>query len=246
MTARKRVAADAVEPDPKDAAELADAAPRKRPARARRTSRATSHKALDGSTLGGAAGAATAAGPSDTGDTTPSTQTTPDTIPDGPRGSLDLLLIRHADAGDPATWEGDDDQRPLSRKGRRQARRLGSLLADLDIAPDRILSSPKVRAWDTARRIGRRVKVSPVEDGRLSESFGLDQLAAIVAELDRGATSVALVGHDPDFSLLLSSLVGANLVMRKGALARVELAAGLVEPGAGSLRWLLPPEAVPA
>ena len=55
---------------------------------------------------------------------------------------------------------------------------------------------------------------------------------------------VVLVGHDPDFTHLVSWLVGASVTMRKGALARVDLADRTVSAGRGSLRWLLPPDAV--
>jgi len=66
---------------------------------------------------------------------------------------LSLLLIRHADAGDSATWEGDDAVRPLSRKGRRQSKRLGALLDDLGVRPDVLLTSPRVRAAETAKLV---------------------------------------------------------------------------------------------
>ena len=50
-----------------------------------------------------------------------------------------------------------------------------------------------------------------------------------------------LVGHDPDFSELLGTLCAAEVPMRKGALARVEIGSAL-RPGAGVLRWLVPPD----
>src|SRR5438105_2616987 len=85
--------------------------------------------------------------------------------------SLAVYLLRHADAGDPMAWKGDDWDRPLSRKGRRQARRLGSLLDDLGVRPDAIVSSPRLRAIDTAKRVGRRVRVTPMTDDRLAGGF---------------------------------------------------------------------------
>ena len=50
-----------------------------------------------------------------------------------------------------------------------------------------------------------------------------------------------LVGHDPDFSELVSELVGAPIAMRKGTLARIDVERPL-EPGGGELCWLLPPD----
>ena len=66
---------------------------------------------------------------------------------------IQLHLLRHAHAGDPMKWSGPDDVRPLSEKGRLQAERLGLLLADAAFEPDAILSSPKLRALDTARLV---------------------------------------------------------------------------------------------
>ena len=60
------------------------------------------------------------------------------------------LPSRHADAGDPAKWDGPDSQRPLSGKGRKQAERLGAFLDAHGIEPDAIVSSPRLRAQETA------------------------------------------------------------------------------------------------
>ena len=62
-------------------------------------------------------------------------------------------LLRHAHAGDPERWTDDDSLRPLSEKGRRQCERLGRLLAGLDEAPDLFITSPKVRAVQTAELV---------------------------------------------------------------------------------------------
>jgi phosphohistidine phosphatase len=158
---------------------------------------------------------------------------------------LELYLLRHADAGDPATWTGDDAERPLSSKGRRQAKRLGRLLKDLDARPDAVLTSPKRRASETARLVARSIGAQPSIDERLSVDFGGRELAAIVAGLEPKIRGVMLVGHDPDFSAVLSWLAGCDLEMRKGALARIDLPDREVGAGRGSLRWLLPPDAVP-
>jgi phosphohistidine phosphatase len=164
--------------------------------------------------------------------------------PPNPR-SLTLLFIRHADAGDAATWPGDDAARPLSKKGRRQAKRLGDLLDRLRVRPDAILTSPRVRAADTAKIVGRRVGRDSTVDDRLDAGFDAKGLAALVAEVAPAASTVAIVGHDPDFSTLASWLVDAPLSMSKGALARIELPERTVGPGKGTLRWLLPPDAIP-
>jgi len=65
---------------------------------------------------------------------------------------MQLLLIRHADAGtrDPTLW-ADDRQRPLTEKGRRGHRRVAKRLKRRGLAPSVVLSSPWLRAWQTAQ-----------------------------------------------------------------------------------------------
>jgi phosphohistidine phosphatase len=157
---------------------------------------------------------------------------------------LQLYLLRHADAGDPMAWPGDDDERPLSAKGRRQARRLGSLLADIGWRPDVILTSPKVRAADTARLVGRAVDVKPDADDRLASAFELGDIGSLLAAHPE-ARRVVLVGHDPDFSAVASTLTGAAIELRKGAIARIDLTDTRPAAGQGALRWLIPPGVVP-
>jgi phosphohistidine phosphatase len=158
---------------------------------------------------------------------------------------ISLCFLRHGDAGDPTAWEDDDAERPLSKKGRRQSKRLGRLLADLDMRPDLILTSPKVRSAETARLVGRLVGRKPAVDERLAFGFGESDLAGLVSGLGQEVLSVMLVGHDPDFSSTVSWLVGGSLTLRKGALALVVLPDREVAAGRGVLRWLLPPDAIP-
>jgi phosphohistidine phosphatase len=154
-----------------------------------------------------------------------------------------LYLVRHAHAGNSAAWAGDDAERPLSTRGKDQAKRLGKLLAERGVVPDTIVSSPKVRARQTANIVGDALGVGVANDERLAEEFDLDALASIMAGV--GGTSLMLVGHDPDFSEMLATLAGAaEMPMRKGAIARVDVVLPL-GPGRGILRYLFPPELLP-
>jgi len=154
-----------------------------------------------------------------------------------------LHLLRHAHAGDPYAFQGPDSERPLTDKGQGQARRLGRFLADHAFVTDLILSSPKVRARETAEIVAGHLAMPVVIDERLGGALDLGTLEALLHDQDDPIRPV-LVGHDPDFSDLLASLSGsAGVPMRKGAFARLEIDRPLT-PGAGTLRWLLPPDAL--
>jgi phosphohistidine phosphatase SixA len=158
----------------------------------------------------------------------------------GTPGLVELCLLRHAHAGDSLAWEGDDELRPLTDKGRRQAERVGRLLATAGVAPDAVLTSPLVRARETAEIVADILGVPVRLEPRLGEPLDLATVDRILADAGDPRRPV-LVGHDPDFSELVSELVGAPVPMRKGTLARIDVERPLM-PGAGDLRWLVPPD----
>jgi phosphohistidine phosphatase len=154
---------------------------------------------------------------------------------------LELYLLRHAHAGNASEWDGPDHTRPLSAKGKRQAERLGSFLADRRFDLDAIVTSPKKRAMDTARIVGDALGIGVLTDDRLAGPLDLDVLDSIMGG---AGPRVMLVGHDPDFSEMAAQISGAGfLPLKKGALARIDVSLPL-EAGAGTLRWLLPPDAL--
>ena len=152
-----------------------------------------------------------------------------------------LYLLRHADAGDPEAWTGPDDARPISGKGEKQSRRLGKLLASVGFEPDAIISSPKLRARQTAEIVAAELGREVTIDDRLA--FGLDAVAVEAILFDAGEPAEpVLVGHDPDFSELTAWLIGApSFAMKKGALARIDTDRP-ISRASGTLRWLVPPD----
>ena len=157
--------------------------------------------------------------------------------------TIELYLLRHAHAGDPMKWEGSDFDRPLSAKGRDQAERMGTLLAALGFDPDAVVTSPRLRARETADLFAGHLGIRPVIDDRLAEMLSPAVVDGILTDAG-DPTSVVLVGHDPDFSETLGLLTGAlDIEMRKGAMARIDIARPLAA-GTGILRWLLPPELI--
>src|SRR6478735_3772247 len=86
--------------------------------------------------------------------------------------SLMLLhLLRHAHAGDPYAWDGPDAARPLTDKGRGQAERVGRFLQGIKFTTEGVITSPKVRAEETARIVAELLDLPLVVDDRLADSF---------------------------------------------------------------------------
>jgi phosphohistidine phosphatase len=125
-----------------------------------------------------------------------------------------IWLLRHGDAADGSP----DSERPLTDKGRRQARAAGAALKAIGVRPAACLTSPKVRAAETARIACEQLgDVEPQLEPKLAGGpFDAEELAAGLGD------DVLLVGHDPDFSSAVQSLTGARVSMKKGGLAGVE------------------------
>jgi phosphohistidine phosphatase len=157
-------------------------------------------------------------------------------------GRVELYFLRHADAGDPMAWDGPDDDRPLSGKGERQAERVARLLGGVATRPDTVISSPKLRAFQTARIVAAEIGAEVVISDRLAYGLDVASLDALVEEAGFPGRPL-LVGHDPEFSATVSALVGADILVRKGALVRVDADLPL-GTGAGELHWLIPPDAL--
>jgi phosphohistidine phosphatase len=154
---------------------------------------------------------------------------------------VELYLLRHAHAGDPAEWDGPDEKRPLSPKGEKQTERLARFLAGIGFQPDAVITSPKLRASQTAEILAQRIEMPVRVDDRLAGDLGTSALEAILGDAGDPVRPV-LVGHDPDFSSLVETLCGGgNIPIRKGGLARIDIRRPL-QPGRGELRWLVPPD----
>jgi phosphohistidine phosphatase len=111
---------------------------------------------------------------------------------------MKLVLVRHAEAA-PGT---PDELRALTPEGHEQARRLGEQLRADGIEPDAVLSSPLLRARETARDLG----FGPTEAlDELAPGATAESVRAAVA--DRGET-VVVVGHQPDCGQIVAALSG--------------------------------------
>lgn len=152
---------------------------------------------------------------------------------------MELILLRHGKAED--FHKGGDFERALVEKGIRQSQRAGRLLAALDRLPEVVLTSPRIRAKQTAEHFceaaGMPGPVSqPWIDCGMRPEEALKELRAFV-EFGR----VMLVGHEPDFSGLVEWVLGANgsVEVKKGSLIGL-----IVSPPArdGRLLFNVPPK----
>jgi phosphohistidine phosphatase len=123
-----------------------------------------------------------------------------------------IYLLRHGDAED---GTGDDAARRLTSKGERQSRAAGTALAGMGAEISACLTSPKVRAGDTARLACEPLGLEP-EIAHELRGGAFDSLS-----LAAGRGDILLVGHEPDFSNEVARLTGARVKLRKGGLAIV-------------------------
>jgi phosphohistidine phosphatase len=151
-----------------------------------------------------------------------------------------LYFLRHGKAGSPQPR--DDDARPLTDGGRRALHAAAPIWRRLNLRPDVVISSPLVRATETAEILCEAIgSGEPAVDDRLRPGASWGQLARAMAQ-HPDARRVMFVGHEPDLSAAVAELTGAASVrMRKGGLACVEFY-GTPEPGGGEIAWLLDPD----
>jgi phosphohistidine phosphatase len=125
-----------------------------------------------------------------------------------------LILVRHAEAapGDP------DELRALTPAGRDVARALGDRLAGAGITA--VVSSPLLRARQTAEPIARAAGVAAETDDRLAPGATAEDVRGVVA--GKG-DAVVVVGHQPDCGEIVLALTGREAAFPAGGLAEVEL-----------------------
>ena len=158
---------------------------------------------------------------------------------------MNLYLLRHADA-EPAAGPGGDRERPLTAKGQTQSRRVGKALEALEVDFQAILTSPLLRARQTAQIVARTLRAT----ARLRNCEALApgvSAQKLFAELKRlGQPENALVvGHEPDMSRLISLLLAGeppvDVEMKKAALCCLELREP-VGARCATLKRLVPPK----
>jgi phosphohistidine phosphatase len=159
---------------------------------------------------------------------------------------MDLYIIRHAIAVDRGTPEyADDSQRPLTDKGKKRMRQIAKGLYALGVDFDLILSSPYVRAKETAEILADVFKTKA--DIAFSENLiPMGDPDLLISEINEkySVNSIALVGHEPHLTTLISLLVSNNasldVILKKGGVCRLS-ADDLHHTRKTTLEWLLTP-----
>ena len=146
--------------------------------------------------------------------------------------SRELWLLRHGKSA----WDSgvpDDFDRPLAKRGQKDAPRVGRWLARLDHVPDQVISSPAARARETVLAVVKALGMSAhtvVWDNRVYEA-GVTDLLAVLADVPPAAGTTLLVGHNPGLDDLLVHLAGERASPNaKGKLMTTAAVAALALP----------------
>jgi phosphohistidine phosphatase len=159
-------------------------------------------------------------------------------------GPYELYFVRHGLAAERGDAWPDDTKRPLTEEGISRLRKAVRGLAGLGVSVEVVLSSPLVRARQTAEIVAGGLDPRP-------SLVNVDSLApdgayaAVVADLEKHArkTRIALVGHEPMMGELAARLIGSRhpIEFKKGGICRIDVE-DLPPAGPGDLRWMLTPK----
>jgi phosphohistidine phosphatase len=149
---------------------------------------------------------------------------------------MQLYFLRHGEADWP-DWNKPDDERPLTKRGKKEMREVAKFLARLKVRPNLIVTSPLPRAAQTAEIAADCLKTKLRTDELLAPGFGMTNLRTVVKR--HRAESLMLVGHEPDFTTVISGLTGASLKLSKAGVALLDAD---IDSEQGKLLWLFPPK----
>jgi phosphohistidine phosphatase len=155
---------------------------------------------------------------------------------------MDFYFVRHGQASHKAP---SDEQRPLTTTGVAHVERLAQVLQQMQVQPDVIYSSPRLRARQTADilagALGNRVIISEACNFKFNLTYAFD----LVRDLKSDA-SVMFIGHNPSMSMTVNQVSGAHVDLDAGAIACVSHVVPDRDQHGATLRWLLTPLIVAA
>ena len=157
--------------------------------------------------------------------------------------TLELYIIRHGVAAERGEEYPDDSKRPLTSSGISRLRKEAKALDAIGVAFDLILTSPLVRARQSADVFAETMKSKPTV-ANTDSLAPAGTPAAVMQELGRHMRKgrIALVGHEPNLGELAARLIGAKspLEFKKGGVCRIDFE--VVPPkGVGHLQWFVTP-----
>jgi phosphohistidine phosphatase len=149
---------------------------------------------------------------------------------------MQLYFLRHGEADWPG-WTKPDDERPLTDFGKKEVRQVARFLNRLKVKLDLVVTSPLPRALQTAEIAAEQLKTKLRQDEALEPGFGISELSTVLKR--HRAKALMLVGHEPDFSSVISALTGGFLKLSKAGVALIDIDP---ETEKGRLLWLFPPK----
>jgi phosphohistidine phosphatase len=163
--------------------------------------------------------------------------------------TIELYLVRHAIAAERGPKYPDDRERPLTPAGARKFGDSVSGLVEMDATIDFVLTSPLVRAHETAVLLANGLKPKPgvVEVEALSPGGRHVAIVEAIKTHAKRHRRLALVGHEPDLGELAARLLAArgNFEFKNGGVCLIEVDTA-TPGGPGTLRWFLTPKALRA
>ncbi len=160
---------------------------------------------------------------------------------------MNLYILRHAIAAERGLPEYEDDsQRPLTSKGEKKMGKIAEAMRALGLRFDLILSSPYLRAKQTAEIVARELDLEKALKYSDNLVPGADPAALIseIGEQHAGMDEILLVGHEPYLSSLISELIAGhsnvNIDLKKGGLCCLSVET-LRYGQCAMLEWLLAP-----
>ena len=151
---------------------------------------------------------------------------------------MTIYLVRHAKAGSRKAWSGDDDQRPLSKRGRTQARAIAKSLAGEGVT--RIVSSPYVRCRETVEPLAQRTGVDLELADALAEGAPLADSLRLVEKVS-GDTAV-LCSHGDVLGNLLNHYASTGVALDDDRLEKASIwVLDLVDGEFRASRYVAPP-----
>ena len=162
---------------------------------------------------------------------------------------LDIYLVRHAIAAERGPKYPDDRLRPLTVAGQKKFAESVPGLVEMGVVIDFVLTSPLVRARETAQILaaGRKPKPAIAEIEALAPGGRHPAIVEAIKTHGKRYRRLALVGHEPDLGELAAKLLAArgNVEFKKGAVCLIDVD-GATPGGPGTLRWMLTPKALRA